>query len=856
MTNELALLEAQQAIHDLIARQAPLEDTLAAIAESMDMVLPGALVSIMRFDAKTETLSLVPSRHFSRHFTALMQNIRIGPEMGTCGTTAHYRRPVITEDIRTDPRWDGFKDAALGEGLRACWSVPVVSSQDELLGTFAIYSREPTAPCEASMARLEQAAALVALAIVRDRDCYRHRTLAESHRSLFVNHPDGIYELDLEGRFQRCNAAVERISGYPEQALLGRHFNEFVAPDYRELTQAAFDDAKAGASRHYETCGHHSDGHRYHLDITNFPMTVDGEIVGVYGICRDITQRKRQEDELRLFQRGIEASPNGITVASATQHDTPVIYVNDAFCRMTGYTRDETLGQNLRFLQGPETSQNAVSQLRHATETCTPAQVVLLNYRKDGTRLWTNMSINPIFDEAGRCSHFVGTQQDISLEYEQAAEIAYQANHDLLTGLPNRVALDSRLAQDLEWSQQHQHRLAVLYLDLDGFKAINDGLGYHIGNQLLIAVAERLRPLLGPLDTLAHLSGNEFVFVMPEIKAREEAETAAERILAVFKPSFEIEGRLVHISTSVGIASNDETVYQAHELLRHADLAVDAAKQQGRNTWQWYRGKGTQVVSDHVLLRHDLHAALSDHQFELYYQPIVEAVSGRIRSVEALIRWHHPIHGIISPGVFIPIAEQTGQIVPLGRWVLREACQSLADRYARGERACQVSVNISALQFRRDGFLDEVQGILDATGLPPELLELEMTESILMDEAEQAIERIGTLRRMGISVAIDDFGTGFSSLSYLRDLPINKVKLDQAFIQNILVSPPTAAIIQGIITMARHLGLTVVAEGVEDREQQADLVRRKCDLLQGFLFSRPLPLEEMLALPERLACNE
>ncbi|UYG09707.1 bifunctional diguanylate cyclase/phosphodiesterase [Halomonas sp. M4R1S46] len=430
--------------------------------------------------------------------------------------------------------------------------------------------------------------------------------------------------------------------------------------------------------------------------------------------------------------------------------------------------------------------------------------------------------------------------------------MAYQATHDLLTGLPNRTTLDDRLEHDLRWSQQNQRLLAVMYLDLDGFKAINDGLGHHAGNRLLVSIADRLHQLLGPHDTLARLTGDEFAFLMPNVTSREEVTISAEHILAAFAPSFEIDGHALHISTSIGVACSDEEIQQAHELLQHADLALEVAKQQGRNTWQWYQGDRKGDTIEHVLLRHDLHTALRDNQFELYYQPVVDAVSGRIRSVEALVRWHHPTHGMVSPGIFIPIAEQTGQIIPLGRWVLRQACRSLAARRARGERVFPVAVNISSLQFRRDGFLDEVQAILDETGLPPELLELEMTESILLGGAAQAIEMIGALRGMSITVAIDDFGTGFSSLSYLRDLPIHKVKLDRAFIRDILTNRSNAAIVQGIITMAHHMDLVVVAEGIEAREQQQDLVHRDCDLLQGFLFARPMPLEDLLTLPDIL----
>ncbi|WP_282038342.1 bifunctional diguanylate cyclase/phosphodiesterase [Halomonas alimentaria] len=853
MTDDLVLLEAQQEIHERIAEQAPLESTLEAIAHWISLQLPGAVVAFMRFDPKRRSLSLNPSHHFSQAYHERLQDVRIGPaEAASFGAAAYLRHQVISEDIRTDSLWEPLRNAALAEGLRACWSSPVITSQGELLGTFGTYYRHPAAASEMSLRRLRQAASLVALAIIKHRNSRRHQKLAEWHHSLFVNHPAGVYAFDLEGRFLRGNAALEQITGYPEPRLIGRHFNDFIAPGYRELTQAAFDAARAGASRHYATMGTHADGHAYHLEVTNFPVTVEGEVVGVYGICQDITQRKHQEAELRLLQRGIEASPNGILMADASQPDLPIVYANEAFCRLSGYAIGEILGRNCRFLQGADTHPTTVATIRLALSQHREVQVTLLNYRKDGTAFWNRLSISPVIDAAGHCTHFIGTQQDITLERTQEAQIAYQATHDLLTGLPNRTALDDRLEQDLRWSRQNQRLLAVLYLDLDGFKAINEGLGYRVGNRLLAAIAERLRRLLGPRDTLARLTGDEFAFLMPDVAARDEVALAAERILAAFDDAFDIDGRTLHVSTSIGVACSDEAIQQTHELLQHADLALEAAKRQGRNTWQWYRRERKQDVGEHVLLRHDLHAALHENQFELYYQPIVEAITGRICSVEALIRWHHPTQGMVSPGIFIPMAEQTGQIIPLGRWVLQQACEQLAAMRARGERVYPVAVNISSLQFRRDGFLDEVQAILDATGLPPELLELEVTESILLDGAEQAIEMIDTLRRMNVKVAIDDFGTGFSSLSYLRDLPIHKVKLDRAFVQDIRTNRHNVAIVQGIITMAHHLGLVVVAEGIEGREQQEELIRRECDLLQGYRFARPMPWEALATLPDRL----
>ncbi|MGQ4879108.1 EAL domain-containing protein [Billgrantia sp. LNSP4103-1] len=852
MIDDFAVLEAQQSIHELIAQKAPLEQTLEALADWVGFQLPGAVVAFMRFDPVRCTLSLISRQGFSRTFSDRLQNVPVGPDAASFGEAALHRRQSITEDIQSEACWESYRRVALAEGLRSCWSCPVMTTQGELLGTFSTFFHEARAPSELSRRRLRQAAAMVALAIVRDRDNRHHRTLAEWHRSLFAFHPHAVYEFDLEGRFKRGNIAQESITGCTEEELTGRHFSEFVAPGYRELTQAAFDAAKAGASRQYETIGVHVDGHTCYLEVTNLPVVVDGEIVGVYGICQDITQRKRQEAELKLLKRGIEASPNGIVMADASQPDLPLVYANEAFCQLSGYALNEVLGRNCRFLQGDQTHAEDVAAIQKAISARTDVQVTLTNYRSDGEPFWNRLTISPVFDAEGCCTHFIGIQEDITQQRSQEARIAYQATHDMLTDLPNRSALEARLEHEFRLSQRHQELLAVMYLDLDGFKAINDGLGHAVGNQLLMAVADRLRRQLDRAGTLARITGDEFAFLMPGFANRAEVGCAAERILKILEQPFEIDGRALHISASIGVACSEEDIQDAHELLQHADLAVEAAKLQGRNTWQWYQGEDRLNSSDDVLIRQDLHTALREEQFELYYQPIVDAVSGQIRSVEALVRWRHPRLGMVSPGLFIPIAEKTGQIIPLGRWVLRQACQNLADLHATGERVFPVAVNISSLQFRREGFLDDVQRILRETGLPPELLELEMTESILLGGAEQAIEMIRALRGMSISVALDDFGTGFSSLSYLRDLPIQKVKLDRAFIRDILTNSSDAAIVQGIIAMAHHMGLTVVAEGVEEFGQQQDLVRRECDLLQGYFFARPMPLSALVLLPDRL----
>lgn len=742
-------LKAQQG-QERTAGHAPLASSLDAIARMVESQLPGTLVSIMLLAPKPQTLRLAAGGSFSTAYQNAMQAVPVGPRAGTCGTAAYYREPVITEDILDDPGWESFRDAARVEGLRACWSVPIIIPEGELLGTFAIYCRSPWLPTAEAQATIQQAARLVTLAICHYRDNEAHDAAEQRLRSLLTHHPDAVFELDLEGRFRSCNPATVRITGFKEAELLGTHYARLIAEEDLPHAHTTFARACQGQSQHREITAINVAGRRFRLEIANLPITHHDRVVGVYGIAREISLRKQHEGGRPLLKQGIVASTSGIIIQ------------------------------------------------------------------------------------------------------ELEARLAHQQAHDLLTGLPNRQHFDTRLEQAHALARRRGEPLVVLYIDLDDFKPINDGLGHQVGDQLLIAVAHRLQTLLSPGDSLARVSGDEFVLLLSGLADEDAVVLMAKKLLEQLAQPFTVDGHQLHISASIGISSSHEAVGPPRELIQHADLAMQEAKQQGRNTWQWYGGHTSKLVSEHVALRRELQEAIRDEQFELHYQPIVDTLTGRLSSVEALVRWRHPSRGLISPGLFIPLAEQTGQIIAIGRWVLRRACRDMAAVQATGAPAVPVAVNISPLQFRRAGFLEEVQQILAESGLSPNRLELEVTENLLMSGADQAIERLESLRALGIQAAIDDFGTGFSSLSYLRQLPITKVKLDSSFIHDLITSRNSAAVVQGVITMAHHLGLRVVAEGVETRGQQQNLRRRSCDLLQGFLFSKPVPLHVLAGLPALL----
>ncbi|MFY0989108.1 EAL domain-containing protein [Halomonas sp. C05BenzN] len=844
-------LEDQQEIQAMIAREQPLDDTLAAVCRMLERQCPGALCSIMLGDAGGERLRLVSGDSLPGEFREAVREVRIGPAAGACGSAAHLQAPVICADLAHDPRWRGFHEITARHGLRACWSYPVVAGDGITLGTFATYHREPGAPTDQEVALIGKAVGLVALAVERHRVRHSLRESEQRYRSLFAYHPDAVFSLDLDGHFVSANATCSEITGYTVEEMLGTHFAAFVVPDDLPRIQAHFAAASQGESRHYELEIVKREGQRRTLALLNLPIMVDGGVRGVYGIATDITERRRQETRLRILQRSVEASVNGVVIADARQPDLPIVYANATFMRMTGYAEAEVLGRNCRFLQGEETDREVVAQIRSDLARQREVHVTLCNYRKDGTAFWNEIYISPVRDAEGRVTHFVGVQHDISEHKAYEARLAYHASHDALTGLANRALFEDRLAHDFALTRRQGRKLAVLFIDLDDFKPINDSLGHAVGDHVLVEVARRLAAAVRPGDTLARLGGDEFVLLLPDLQDEEQAMRMAERLLPRIARPYRIDGHELYLTGSVGIAVSQEDTEQPRALIQQADMAMYKAKQQGRNAYQWFTREITEKVNERVALRNDLQEAIDRNQFELHYQPLIGR-DGTLAGVEALLRWRHPERGYVSPARFIPLAEATGQIMPISEWVLERACRDMRGLADRGMGAVRVAVNLSPLQFHRASFLATLRQTLQHTGLPAEQLELELTEGILMDDTEAAIDILHALRSMRIGVSIDDFGTGFSSLSYLKHLPIGKVKIDRSFVREVTSSGHDAAIVQGIISMAHHLGLAVVAEGIETIAQHRQLDDYGCDIFQGFLLARPMPLDRLEAfLAER-----
>jgi diguanylate cyclase (GGDEF)-like protein/PAS domain S-box-containing protein len=576
---------------------------------------------------------------------------------------------------------------------------------------------------------------------------------------------------------------------------------------------------------------------------------------------RDTLERRRLQEENRIFtdtlrlrNRAIEASLNAVIITDA-RGDHAIEYVNPSFERITGYSGREVIGRNCRFLQGNDRSQMPLQQVRAALRHQREGKAVLRNYRKDGTVFWNDLLIAPVRNDGGEVTHFVGIVNDITeiINYQQQLE--RQANYDGLTGLANRNLLQDRLRQGIAYAQRHSRQIALLYLDLDNFKLVNDSLGHEAGDRLVREIALRLKAHMREDDTVARLGGDEFVVALFDIQSDEVVLHALQRILAELSRPFQLGDRDLFVTCSMGVSLYPKDGEDGVTLLRNADTAMYRAKEQGRNGFRFYAADMNERAVERLLLETRLRGALDRGEFSLAYQPIVDLRTGTLNAIEALARWRNPVDGEVSPARFIPIAEETGLIHPIGEWVLRTACGQVKSWLDAGLPAVKVSINLSARQFGR-GLVQLVESALSATGLEPRYLELELTETILMRDAEAVADMLRAFKDMGVSLSIDDFGTGYSSLSYLRHFPVDRLKIDRSFVRDIDDQNANAPIVDAITSLGRSLNLKVVAEGVETEAQLRFLRERGCDEGQGFLFHKPLTAAETADLLGRRGGNE
>jgi diguanylate cyclase (GGDEF)-like protein/PAS domain S-box-containing protein len=538
-----------------------------------------------------------------------------------------------------------------------------------------------------------------------------------------------------------------------------------------------------------------------------------------------------------LYLRAIEASANAIILVDAARPGLPIEYVNPAFERMRGFSYGETVGQPLAELAVYEPDQPAVAELRKAVREYRPGHASMRLRCKDGRELYAEVYIAPVYDGSGQPGHFVITQYDVTTAKRYEAELEVRARYDTLTGLANRTLLQDRIEAAIALAG-HDATVWVAALDLDHFKYVNDTLGHGAGDEMLKAVAARVQRAVGRTDTVARTGGDEFVLVLPGRSDESEAAATVQAVLDALAVPLRLHGQELVMTGSAGLAAWPADGVDAAALIQHAEVAMYRAKDLGRNAVQFYTPAMNARARERMALEGALRSALMHDEFELYYQPQVDLVSGSVVGLEALIRWRHPILGMVRPDRFIHLAEETGLIVPIGAWVLRTACRQIRDWQQAGFGALRIAVNLSARQFAQPGLVREIARVLEETGLPPHSLEIELTESLMMVDVDAAIHIMGELKRMGVKLSIDDFGTGYSSLSYLRRFPVDVLKIDRSFVRDIASSEDDAAMVGAIIELARGLRMRVIAEGVETEAQLDYLKSRGCDEVQGHVYAR------------------
>jgi diguanylate cyclase (GGDEF)-like protein/PAS domain S-box-containing protein len=653
--------------------------------------------------------------------------------------------------------------------------------------------------------------------------------------------------IDGEGRINYLNEQAGQLLGGGDAAPLGRKIWFLFQKRARLALEEKFRDA---LQRRVPIELEERDAQVSHwIELRGFPFGA-----GLALHLRDVTARREAQQHLMLLEGSIARLNDIVIITEAAPFSPPgprIVFVNDAFERRTGYTRAEVTGQTPRILQGPDTQRAQLDRIRAALEQWERVRVDLINYTKAGEPYWVDLDVSPVWDDARRLTHWVAVGRDITERKTAEEKIQYLAFYDPLTQLPNRQHLLDRLqAAMAESASGVAQEGALMFIDLDNFKVLNDTLGHQKGDLLLQQVARRLRNCVAKGDLVARLGGDEFV-VLLENKAEKPldpltaAKAVSHRILAALGEPYVLPGYLHHSTCSIGVTLFGRTTSSVNELLKQADLAMYQAKGAGRNAVRFFDPEMQAVATANAALATDLRQAWRDNRLKVEYQPQV-GDDGRMTGVEALLRWEHAERGRVEPAQFIPTAEETSLIIPIGRWVLEHACAQLKAWQERPDRRhLSISVNVSVRQFRHPDFVDEVMSCIRAFAIEPSKLTLELTESLLADGIEVTVAKMGSLKDMGVSLALDDFGIGYSSLSYLKRLPLDQLKIDREFVKDILTDANDAAIATTIINLARSLDLDVIAEGVETEEQRSFLARQGCSRYQGYLCCRPVPIDAL-----------
>lgn len=1017
------LLSGQNQVLDMIASGISLSTTLTMLIQIAEDQVPGMMGSILLLGEDGVHIRHGAAPNLPTEFIAAIDGLPIGPVAGSCGTAAYLKKAVFVEDIATDPFWEPYRAAALPHGLRACWSTPIFDVNEQVLGTFAMYYRQPDLPGPEHLRLIDAVTHIAAIAINRHKAEKALRQSEARYRSLFEYAPDGIVITDSQGLCLDANASACQMLGYSQNELIGLHYSDIVVQMEMQRIDLTFQAIEIKTNNQQEHQFRRKDGSVFTVDVMTTAMS-DSHLLNMF---RDITERKASESQLKQVTRlyaalsqcnqaivrctseaellpqicrdavnfgGMKMAWIGIIdetsklikpVASfgagadyleeirfsidadfiteygmteaAILKNTPIwcqdfkrdpatagwrenaeifgwgasaslplycqgviagvlnLYSGDAYAfdkatqkLVFEMATDISFALNNFALEKQRTRAAEAlraneQHLRTIIETepecvkivdkdgklleMNPAglamlevdslevakqhnllQFILPQYRDafaalhervmnghndtlefeilglKGTKRWLETHAAPMHDEHGEVSTLLGITRDITERKRNEARINYLANFDALTGLPNRAQLNNHLNYALSLTKRSNGCLALMFVDIDRFKDINDTLGHNAGDAFLIEVSKRLKLALREEDTAVRLGGDEFILLLPGNNARGAAQVA-QKILCVISEPYKSEHYDLIVTASIGIALYPDDGSDMETLSKNADIAMYQAKHEGRNGYRFFTARMQAHAMRNLQLVNALRYALEGNQFQVYYQPQISIRNGDIIGAEVLLRWHNPILGnVSSPNEFIPVAEDCGVILSIGEWVLRSAVWQLKRWIDNGHPPIIIAVNLSAVQFRHPNLLDMVTLILKEAQLPPEYLELELTEGAAMHEPLEAIAVMNNLHELGVQMSIDDFGTGYSSLNYLKKFKAYKLKIDQSFVRDINTDLEDKAIVAAIISMSKSLGLRTIAEGVETSEQLAFLREQGCDEAQGYYYSKPVPADQ------------
>ncbi|NMG76076.1 bifunctional diguanylate cyclase/phosphodiesterase [Aromatoleum diolicum] len=677
----------------------------------------------------------------------------------------------------------------------------------------------------------------------------RQRQLAErawrDSRSLLDaivdNAPALIYAFDLKGLLLLCNRQFEAAVGHSRSEMVGRARDEFMPGDVaRQHLENDRKVMEGGIARQFEENNIEPDG--VHTYLTTKCLLLDDarNPIGVVGMSADITQRKQSEEALRLASTVVECTADGVVV---TDHKGVIVATNPAFTEITGYSADEVKGKTPGILKSDRQEDEFYQHLWQSINVAGEWQGEIWNRRKNGEIYPEWLTISAVRDGNGNIRHFVGVFSDISTIKRTQEDLERLAHFDPLTSLPNRVLFHDRMQHALDRAVRYRRSIGVLLLDLDGFKTINDSLGHPVGDQLLQLVAGRLATCVRVEDTVARLGGDEFAVILSELGEGADAVEVIRRILSVIQVPFEMAGGNGMVTTSIGVAVFPDDGQTVTELIRNADAAMYEAKAAGRNTYRFYQRNMTEEAQKRLHIENALRRAVERGEFEVWFQPQFSLGTGAYLGAEALVRWRDPEHGLIPPGDFIPLAERSGLIIPLGEQVL-DMVAAAARRWLDADLSIgRLGVNVAGPQIDRSDFVATLRRVISTWNVPPSVFEIEITETVIMENPDHGRRVLNEIQALGITTAIDDFGTGYSSLAYLKELPIGTIKLDRAFVKDLPEHPSDIAISRAVIALGHNLGFKVIAEGIETEAQRRFLHAEGCDEGQGYLFARPMPAD-------------